>query len=149
MDHFGIGAAMLAAVGMYQQSARKTGRTTSLIESLKDGDRVIFADQRQADLFDLHVRERGIKVECRVVDPKRAGRAMEFGTAEGRTLFDHVWVEQLYIHRIQGAGQELDELQQALTGEGPAHREARWQARELQKWGPLAPFVPAPLRKKP
>ena len=41
MDHFGIGAALLGAANIYFNSARQTGRTTSLIESVKDGDRII------------------------------------------------------------------------------------------------------------
>ena len=47
MDHFGIGAAFRAMANVYITSARRTGRTTSLLESLKDGDRVVFASSRE------------------------------------------------------------------------------------------------------
>ena len=49
MDHFGIGAAMRGMALTYIQSARRTGRTTSVVESVKDGDRIVFADRREAE----------------------------------------------------------------------------------------------------
>ena len=41
MDHFGIGAAIYGAARVYFQSARRTGRTTALLDGLKDGDRLV------------------------------------------------------------------------------------------------------------
>ena len=40
MDHFGIGAGLTGAMDIYFHASRGTGRTTSLVDSVKEGDRV-------------------------------------------------------------------------------------------------------------
>ncbi len=72
MDHFGIGAAMLGGARIYVQSARRTGRTLSLVESAKEGDRLVFAEPREADRVRRLCLERGVKVDCIVIDPRQA-----------------------------------------------------------------------------
>jgi hypothetical protein len=62
MDHFGIGAAMVGMTRLYSQTARQTGRTTSLIESLKDGDRVCCATTEEARHLKRMCRDRGLQV---------------------------------------------------------------------------------------
>lgn len=61
MDHYGIGNAIKGIVGAYAESARRTGRTTSLVESVKDGDRVIFTNGREADRVKRLCAERGVE----------------------------------------------------------------------------------------
>lgn len=134
MDHFGIGAAMKTANLIYSQSARRTGRTTSLVESLKDGDRVVFIDRREAERVQRLCRERGAKVDCIVVDVKEPHELMRRAPSEGRTLFDHTWVELFYLHQIEQAGQAIDHLQRESSGFGTPHLETRRTAIELSKW---------------
>lgn len=134
MDHFGIGAAMQGMARMYFQSARQSGRTTSLVESVKDGDRIVFADSREAERVCRMCLERGVKVECVVVTPKTPERVFERGTPEGRTIFDHSWVEQRYLEAIERAQQEIDHLERQASGYGEAHRETKRKAEELAKW---------------
>lgn len=134
MDHFGIGAAIQAGAKIYMQSARRTGRTTSLVESVKDGDRICFATTREAERVRRLCLERGVNVECITVDPKQAQRIFERGTPQGRTLFEHSWVEQYYLAAIERAGVEIDHLQQQASGYGAPHRETRRQAEEMAKW---------------
>jgi hypothetical protein len=138
MDHFGIGIAMLCMARVYVQSARRSGRTTSLVESLKDGDRVVFASRQEADAVQRICRERGVTVKCVVLEPKH--HPMEIargsGTSEGRTIFDHSWVESYYLHAIERAQGELDQAERELSGFGEAHRETRRRAIEIAKWRP-------------
>lgn len=134
MDHFGIGAAMQGMAHVYFQSSRRTGRTISLIESMKDGDRIVFADSKEADRVRRLCLERGVQVECVVIAPKSPGRVFECGTPMGRTVFDHTWVELYYIEAIERAQREVDHLQQQASGYGEAHRETNCQAEELAKW---------------
>lgn len=134
MDHFGIGAAILGAARIYIQSARRTGRTTSLVESVKDGDRICFADKREAERVRRLCLERSINVECITVDPKQADRIFDRGTPQGRTLFDHSWVEQYYLAAIERASADIDHLQQQASGFGEPHRETRRRAEEMAKW---------------
>ena len=134
MDAYGIGAALQGAARIYFQSARRTGRTTALLESLKDGDRVIFSDSREADRVGRLARELGVKIQCLVIDPKDPRRLFERGTSEGRTIFDHSWVEAWYMQALQGASMELDHLQRESSGWGVAHAETRLAAREVDRW---------------
>lgn len=134
MDFFGIGAAIHGAARIYSQSARHTGRTDSLVESVKDGDRICFANSKEAERVRRLCLGRGVNVECITVDPKQAERIFEHGTSQGRTLFDHSWVELYYLSAIERAGAEIDHLQQQASGYGELHRETRRRAEEIAKW---------------
>lgn len=134
MDHFGIGAAMRGMANIYFQSARKSGRTTSLIESVKDGDRIIFANSREAERVRRLCIDRGVDVECVVIDPNDPGRVFERGTPQGRTIFDHSWVEQRYVLAIEYVQNDIDYLERQASGYGEAHRETRRRAEEMAKW---------------
>lgn len=106
MDQFGIGAAMRAAAVNYSQSARRSGRTTRLLESLRNGDRVIFHEEREARRVKLLARECGLDIRTMVVpvyDP-----AQLQGYAGGRTFLDHGWVEEYYAQAIMRAAREID-----------------------------------------
>lgn len=134
MDHFGIGAAMRGMTHVYIQTARRTGRTTSLVESVKDGDRIVFMDSREAERVRRMCLERGAKVECIVVPPKEPERLLERAPAEGRTIFDHSWVEQRYLAVIDREVEMLGTLERETSGYGAAHRETRRAAEEISKW---------------
>ena len=134
MDHFGIGAALQLALRVYVQGARQTGRTTSLIESLKDGDRVVCQEWREANRLEQLCKERGIAVKCVAVPPHDARSLFHSGSSQGRTIFEHTWVEAFYEMTLQRASEELDHLERELSGHGAAHRETlalarRWTER--------------------
>ncbi|MEO8299949.1 MAG: hypothetical protein ABI574_19325 [Burkholderiales bacterium] len=116
MDYFGIGAAMRSLAQIYAQSARRSGRTTRLVESLKDGDRVVFVNVRQADLVRSMCHKRGVDVECIVMSPGRPHDLLMLRPSRRRTIFDHGWVEDYYLKRIEGALGEIDDLQERLSG---------------------------------
>ena len=134
MDHFGIGVAMRTAAMIYIHGARYTGRTTSLVESVKNGDRICFSDSKEAERVRRLCLERGVTVECIVVPPKHPEKLLERGTSEGRTLFDHTWVEQYYLSAMERAKDEIDHLERQASGFGEAHRETRRRAEEIEKW---------------
>lgn len=134
MDSFGIGQAMKGMAHMYFHSARGTGRTMALVESLKDGDRVIFTNSAEAARVKDLCRELGKTIETMVVDPVDPARVFERGTPQGRTVFDHSWVEQFYLVAIDACQKDIDRLQRESSGFGMAHVETRMKARELAKW---------------
>jgi len=137
MDHFGIGAAVRAMMQIYQHSARRSGRTTSLVESVKDGDRIVFSDRREAVRVRRLCAERKASVECIVIDPHHPENLFgNHGTSEGRTIFDHTWVEQFYLAAIERAQADIDHLERETSGYGAAHRETRRCAEELMRWRP-------------
>ena len=136
MDHFGISTALQAVAKIYFQSGRRTGRTTSLLQCLKDGDRVIVSDTRERMRWLQLVKERELKVEVRCIPVPEAHRLAELSTSKGRTLFEHTWLEKFYLQNIESASEYLDGLQQRLSGWGEAHEKTKRQAEELMRWHP-------------
>lgn len=134
MDHYGIGNGVEGAALIYFTSARQTGRTTSLIESLKDGDRVVFANQREADRVKRLCLQRGLNVTFVVIDPRKVRDIFQHPTSEGRTIFDHSWVEDFYLQAIEGCRRDIDYIQREASGYGTAHIETRLRAAEIAKW---------------
>ena len=135
MDLFGIGAAMKSITRVYFQSARETGRTTMMIDSLHEGDRVVFTNRNEAGRVQQLIRERGLKdVKCIVISKNSMGSVHENGTSRGRTIFDHMWVQEFYENSIQATEREIDWLQEQLSGYGEKHRETKRQAEEMCKW---------------
>lgn len=145
MDHFGIGAAIRAMVGVYLTTARQSGRTTSLVESLKNGDRVVCLNSLQAQRLRGLCLERGVKIETMIVDPCQPGAVFGRPPAEGRTIFDHTWVEAFYTQAIEAAAREIDHLERETSGSGAAHRTTRRKAQELGRW---AAFQPSPFEDR-
>lgn len=134
MDHFGIGAAMQGMALTYFQAARRTGRSTSLVESVKDGDRVVFINAEHTRHFERLCRGRGVSVECIVVPPTNPEKLSEYPTSQGRTIFDHCWVEEYYRNAITRAQEDIDHLERQTSGYGAAHRETQAMYQELAKW---------------
>jgi len=134
MDHFGIGAAMKCMAMTYIQGARRTGRTTSLLASLKDGDQVICVDTHQTKLLQRQCTELGLKVGCKSVSPERIWELSPMYEAKGRTLFDHAWVEQYYVRALERAKAEIDQLQSILSTKNPDEPVSRGGRIEVEKW---------------
>lgn len=117
MDMWGIGHSLRSVVRAYFHGARASGRTTSLVNTLKDGDRVVCVNRQQAKFLEERCLERGVMVECVVVDPRNP--ADGFDRMRGRrkpTRFDHTWVEQFYeaeFARVEGL---IDRWQEDLSG---------------------------------
>lgn len=139
MDHFGIGNALRGVANAYFQGARRTGRTTSLIDSLKDGDRVCFASHPAAGDFKRKIRDLNGTITLAVVNPKEPDRLFNHGPSKGRTIFDHTWVEQYYMAAIERATREIDDLQKyaSLPSEDhidPCFNPSRRVERRLECW---------------
>lgn len=130
MDHFGIGRAMKGMARCYFQASRGTGRTTSLLENLKDGHRVCFASVKEADRLTRLLSERKVEAQAIAVDPSTPQKIFERGTPEGRTIFDESWVEQYYLRALEAAANDLDHIQRQASGIGVTHVENRATARQ-------------------
>ena len=133
MDHYGIGTAMLGMVNTYSSAARQTGRTTSLLESLKDGDRIVCATGRESEFMQRRCVKLGLKVTCITVDPKSPEGIFERPPSEGRTLLDHMWVELYFRHAIERAINAIDHFERQSSGYGVAHRETKERAEAISR----------------
>jgi hypothetical protein len=134
-DFYGIGQALMGAMNIYFQGARRSGRTLSLVNSLKDGDRVVFDNEREARRVERLCKERGVmKVSFIVIDPKQPERLFERVTSQGRTIFDHSWVERFFLDSHERAMRDLASLEIQASGYGEAHLETGRKAEEISRW---------------
>lgn len=134
MDFFGLGSFLLTSLETYTHTARQTGRTTRLINSLKDGDRVLVgSDTEQRRLTDL-VKRRGLNVEIRLA---RADRPPAFAAengmsmSAGRTYFEHTLVEQFYRNAITWTATEIQDVEIRLSKWSERHEENRDKAARM------------------
>ena len=136
MDHFGIGNALHGMVRNYFLMTRGTGRTVSLIESVKDGDRVVCTTEVEARRVRGLCAEREVKVDCvsNESSPDGIARLFHRGTPKGRTIFDHGWVEQYYLRVLDDATRCLDDLATQLSGYGEAHRNTKRKYEGTSSW---------------
>ena len=130
MDHYGIGTALRAMLCNYSQTARQTGRTTSLIESVKTGDCVVFANTREAKRVQNLLKERNIHIDCVTAHPADAPSLYRdnLGTS-GRMLFDHTWVEEFYRIELDKLIESVDRFQTRLSHVDPEPEVEKWTRR--------------------
>jgi hypothetical protein len=136
MDHFGIGAAVKGATEIYFQSARRTGRTSMLVESAKSGDTIVFADQLEANRVNRLCVERNKSVQCIVVPTNQPWRAKEImrGRSTGRLIFDHSWVEMFYRESICDCVEVVDAMQRDLSAVDSRYEDTALDVFERYKW---------------
>ncbi len=134
MDFFGIGQMVTAVVEVAFRSGRQTGRTTTLVESLKDGDRVICPNSSVVRHVEKLCKQRGLDVQVLLIPPGDAHKVLEYGTAQGRCLFEHTWVEEYYRQAISRASNEISHLQASATGYDYRHIETRERYAQACKW---------------
>lgn len=132
MDMFGIGSAVKSMMKIYSVSARHTGRTLSMVENVKNGDRIIFTNAKEANRVKRLIKEKGIDVECIYVPDYEF--IMEIGTGQGRTILDHSWVEDFYASAIERANKDIDFFEKQLSGYGQDHKETKERAEKMQRW---------------
>ena len=134
MDNFGIGAALKAVANIYFMSARKSGRTTAMIDGLKNGDQVIFSNAQEAYRVQRLCREKGIDVKCISVEPHKFHAAGKFYNARGRTIFDHSWIEQYYLKTLYAVESEIDWLQKEVSKDHKSPELFPIAEKEHRKW---------------
>lgn len=107
-----------------------------MIEGLRDGDRVVCNTQQEAKRVRSLAKELGREVEVLTIPPREINRLGERGTAQGRLIFDHGWLEEFYLLAVRDAYASVEHITQMLSG-GFDHRhaETRMAYREMAKWG--------------
>lgn len=136
MDNFGIGNSVVDAATAAFITARKTGRTTRLVASAKNGDRIVFTNQKEANRVNRLCDDRGVNVECIVLHPRQPERLFDRGRSDGRTIFDHSWVEEYYRLAIDSARTDVDRFERAVSSHEDERRMTESQAKEMRRWRP-------------
>ena len=114
-DIFGIGAGVEDAVRIYFSSARRTGRTKNMVALLKDDDVVVFTTAREAQRVASLCRERGVEIRTSVLAGSTPEQVYQSGTPRGRTIFDHTWVEQMYMAAISEVDERISKVQREAS----------------------------------
>jgi len=109
-DFFGIDNAVKGMVNGYFQSARRSGRTTRMVEAVKTGDRILFRSGREAVRVQRMCRDLGKDVKCSV-----ASGLNELCPAKGRTFFDHGFIENLYQKSIEDTAKHIESMEKHLN----------------------------------
>jgi hypothetical protein len=126
-DFFGICNAIKAAVSIYRETTRRTGRTTFLMQNVTTEDRVVFLSEQDRRFFINKAKDEYKKdgLNTIVISPSDLNLLFRDGTPRGRTIFDHRFVEEFMSLRISQACDEIKHLQEQTSGHGEAHVNTR------------------------
>lgn len=122
MDIYGIGPAIESCAIVYFNTSRHSGRTHHMLSLLKPGDRIIFSDFREASRVQNLLYKEEVKanlagtISICVIPPDKRHEIGHLPVIEGKTWFDHLWVEQLYRDAINHATSNYRDLNLYLNG---------------------------------
>lgn len=113
-----------AALNLFEQGARRSGRTTRMIEALRNGDTIICASGAYAgELTRLIGRERPELISVRVFVCETFEDAYRRTRGAGRVILDHEWVRVFYHRALDQAERELADLTFYNAPAGDQHRD--------------------------
>jgi hypothetical protein len=104
---FGIKAAALTGLQVYETASRRTGRTETTLRALKDGDIVLVGSANEVRRIDRILRERKIKVRIVSVDGMRRDH---LSGMRGRLFVDHTAYSAMMADAINSVDAELQSL---------------------------------------
>lgn len=114
MDIYGIGIALKAQAEIYFRTARRSGRSTLMLNSMKDGDVAVFHTNKDAEWFKREAELKGKKIKCVVAD-----HLQDLGRYP-RQVLDHRLVERIYEDKLAEAERMITQLQGSLHVEEEA-----------------------------
>lgn len=104
-----LGPALEMAAHIHIQTARRTGRTTAMLDAVKPGSRIIAPTQEAARFIEREVRERqleDVKVHSIPASFDALG-AHGHHYKPGAMVFDHTWFETFYLAGLKRMRSEL------------------------------------------
>ncbi len=137
-DFFGIGTAVKGAIEIYFRSARRSGRTNTLLENLNSGDRVYFAHGPEAMHFQHKCKDLGLDIECLTIPVNNPDHVFHYTPTKGRAYFDHDWLEEFYKHQIAQCQKHISTIEEKSSNYGqqnkPGYQHSKQAKRSMQKW---------------
>ena len=105
MDIYGIGNALKAYACCYNQTSRRSGRTTYLLSQINDESVIVFAETAEASRIRKELCRLNSKASCIVIDPRKPYELRERlkGSPLANVHFDHTWVDMFYADAISNA----------------------------------------------
>lgn len=98
--------ALSAFLTTYEHCSARSGRTTATVHHLRDGDAVIFHDQREAMRVGRLALDAGKHIKCVVVAVDKFNPGVEVARGN-RVLFDHGWVTAYWEHVLQKGSEQF------------------------------------------
>lgn len=119
-DPWGVGEAVQHGMRMFSHGKRATGRSTMLLNSVKDRDTVVFAQRMEAQRMERLFMQVGKKVKTIVKDPSQGiGEALSYLNANydrrGDLHFDHSWFEAIYLYEMRGVMHTMSHFYNAMA----------------------------------
>lgn len=113
--------AMGMALRMYEQGARRSGRTTRMIDQVRDGETVVCLNASHARHVQTALRERGLaKVRVFTCAPDMGEFVSTTAGVRGRIHLEHCWVHEWYSAAIIRATREIEGVVASRdAGDGP------------------------------
>ncbi|RDL44669.1 hypothetical protein DN730_09800 [Marinomonas piezotolerans] len=116
MDIYGIGSALRGMFGVVSEGARRSGRTSRMLDLVRSGDVILCLSTREAEGLRKELKRREIS-DVRVIDKKAfyegAGRANARRDI-GRVHFTHEFVEDHYHYALHRADESLRDIELIL-----------------------------------
>lgn len=99
----------------YARSARQSGRTTRMIETLGATDVVVVLTERDAQTMRRMIRAAGKSNRVIACPPNPIALAEKRNGSEARHVPDHIWVEDYYAASLDRASADLNGLIEGRT----------------------------------
>ena len=117
MDEYGLIAAAKTGLKLFEASSRGSGRTSRLVERVTDEDQIVAPTREVSDYIRHRLKDAGKKTRVFTIPVDRFNP--EHRAPNGRTFFDHTWIEQYIRQSICRAEDDLEAMQRAMSKTWP------------------------------
>lgn len=108
MDKFNYAKKIKSDIYSVCIKSRRTGRTMEMINSLKNGDVVVFSSNAEAERVEYLIKKRNINIKSIVINPKNSAKLYETQAGNNRRfIFDHSWVEEYFLNAVDKCEKEI------------------------------------------
>ena len=116
-----LDAALKFATHLFIESARRTGRTTLMIEQVKHGDVVLCPNAHVRHHIQRLLNSRGVHAQARECKPFLSAMYEVCGQLpmSYKVHADHTFIEDLYQERVDGFGRAINEAFAQFNKEKP------------------------------
>ena len=97
------------ALRMYELGARRSGRTTRMVEQVREGETVVCLNEQHARNVRQALQEKGLRdIRVTTCAPNMGNFISTTAGNSGRIHLDHCWVHEWYSAAIIAATRELE-----------------------------------------
>jgi hypothetical protein len=113
IDPFGAFEAVQHGWRMFMHAKRATGRTTAMVQSLREGDLVVVTGSAHGNHLKRACKDAGFEIETYIAPSNHRCHQLLDHLAQKpnkRVMFDHTWVECFIADRLLDMQDEFDHL---------------------------------------